>query len=510
VSFDRYYSARSIGHQPFRSACYAPFVGLSFDMHGFVSVCAASRTTPLGRVGELRLDEMWHGPVAERMRAAVRADDLGLACTRCAEEIAGGNVHGVVARGFDQFTAQEDTPWPSRMEFALSTACNLQCEMCSGEFSSAIRAHREGLPPYPSRYGDKFLEELEPFLLHLQQARFLGGEPFLAEINFRIWERMVRVGSPAECNVTTNGTVWTPRMEAVLDRIPFSIGISIDGVTAATVERVRRGADHGRIMANLERFIAYRDRHGTSLSLTFCLMVDNWQEFGDYLVFAEERGCQVFVNTVRQPPRHSLYRLPTAELERIVQRLDQDRDAYAARLEVNRDAWLEQIERLRDHLEHRRGGTTGTLEGHLDPRFDELAAQLAAAASEDEAVERLRHASEDGEVSIVRADADDNVVVAGRYLGVDVEHLVGRPAATLSFLAPSLFGHRVDVLAQHVEPGSPARILTYDEPGATPTVVAMVTRRGPVPYATTRLVAILQHGRRGASTVPVALSAARS
>ena len=67
-----YHAARSIVHQSFRSACYAPFVGLSFDITGAVSVSAFTKATPLGRVGETSLSE----------HVARRADPSAPRCSR--------------------------------------------------------------------------------------------------------------------------------------------------------------------------------------------------------------------------------------------------------------------------------------------------------------------------------------------------------------------------------------------------------------------------------------------
>lgn len=492
MSLETYHAIRSLGDAPFRSACYAPFVGLSFDAHGTVSVCAFTRSTPLGRLGEQSLAELWRGHAAQDLRDAVRADDLSLACGRCAEEIAGGNLRGVLAAGFDPFARHAEEAWPARMEFALTNACNLECVMCSGDLSSAIRARREGLPPLPSRYDDAFLDELGPFLGHLRQARFLGGEPFLADINYRIWDRMIEVGSPAEVNVTTNGTVWNRRMESVLERLPFSIGVSIDGVRRETVETIRRGASYDRIMANLGRFVEYRERTGMSLSLTFCLMVLNWREFAEYLQFAEARGCQVYVNTVRQPPAHSLYRLPVDELESVVDQLEGQRDDVAATLVLNRAAWLEQLDRLRGHLDE-----ICSAPGRDDAWCDSLVDRLAKPGDdEDVLVGAMRSVAVDDRVSILRVNTADDLVAGNEYLGIDVAGLEGRPVQQVLAAVAAELGHRADIVAERVVFGAVARVVTFGRPGRRPSYVITVTRRGPAPYGTTRYAALLERGER--------------
>jgi MoaA/NifB/PqqE/SkfB family radical SAM enzyme len=496
LDLTEYHRRRTVDHQRFRSACYAPFVGMSFDMSGAVSVCAFTRTMPIGQVGEIPLIEMWRGAEIRALRDAVVRDDLAHACTRCAEEIAGGNLTGSLAAGFDRFTAEREPAWPVRMEFALSNACNLQCVMCAGEFSSSIRAHREGLPALPQRYGEEFIEELTPFLAHLDQARFLGGEPFLAEVNFRIWERMIDLGLRVECNVTTNGTQWSPRVERVLDALPFSIGISIDGARAETVEAIRVGVDHGRLLANVARFADYRDRTGSSLSLTYCLMVPNAAEFVEFLVFAERLGCDVFVNTVRQPPEYSLYLLPADELRAVVGGLERERAAHADRIPRNLHVLDGQIERLRAHLVLLDTGepeTVGVLE--RTGRGVALLADLTdPALDEPELLERLGRIATDGVADVVRCDAEDRIVEGDRYAGLDLSNWGGLAASTIHPTLAGELGLRVDVLASESGGGVVGRVLAFADPGSTPTVVVALSRRGPEPWSTTRYAAVVERG----------------
>lgn len=506
-----FHASRSTDHQTFRSACYAPFVSLSFDMTGGVSVCAFTRATSLGRVGEIPLAEMWRGDRIRRLREAVERDDLSYACSRCAEEIVGGNLHGALAVGFDQFTAQPLPEWPTRMEFALSTRCNLQCVMCAGEFSSAIRTRREGLPPLPEPYGEAFLAELDPFLGHLEQARFLGGEPFLAEINFRIWERMVEQGLQVDCNVTTNGTCWTPRVERVLESLPFSIGVSIDGATRTTVESIRAGASFDEVMANLARFVAYRDRTGGSLSLTFCLMAQNVHEFVDYLLMAEDLGCQVYVNTVRQPPEYSLYCLPTDELTLVVDRLDERADRTRHRLTINRSVLDEQLERLHGCLAERAADPAEFVEVAAVRRRGEdlLALVTDPALSEVEVAAILRAAAADGRVSVVRCDADDRILDGERYIGLDLDSLNSEPASVLHPLLAEQLGHRVDVIAARAGGGVSARVMSFGEPGQRPSIILTMVRRTD-PRTTTRFAALLQPGAPRARPVELTTTGPRT
>ncbi len=83
----------------------------------------------------------------------------------------------------------------------------------------------------PKPYSDHFFAELRKYLPHLKFAKFLGGEPFLAQESYRIWDMMVEDKLQIPCHVTTNGTQWNERVERVLEHVPCSFSISMDGVT---------------------------------------------------------------------------------------------------------------------------------------------------------------------------------------------------------------------------------------------------------------------------------------
>jgi MoaA/NifB/PqqE/SkfB family radical SAM enzyme len=495
VAYDR---TRTTGHQPFRSACYAPFVSMYLDVHGNVLACCQNTTQRLGNITRTPLIEIWRGQAAAELRAALIDYDLDHGCHFCHWQVDDSNNDGMFATVFDQYTATDADPeWPSRMEFSLSNTCNLECVMCQGEFSSAIRARREKLPPLPNPYGDAFFAQLEPFLPHLVEARFFGGEPFLATESFRIWDLMIEAGLETPCSVTTNGTILTPRVERVLERLPFSIGISIDGTTRDTVEAIRVNASFDQIMANFRRFHAYAHAKGTSLDLTFCLMRKNWQEFADYLSFADDWGCGVFVNTVLYPSEHSLYSLPDPELDEVLRRLEDDDARNRARLGRNLHVWDEEVARLRhwrDRLDRRAEGrgvlTTGwersrlffesaDAAGGAEPTPGLLGADAARPGGVDEAkglLERTGH----GGVGAIRCDATGQVVESdAQFVGLPGPSCLGLSFNEVLGQLFARYGKEVGLLDEAHTDGVHERISSFRGTDGASTYVRSFTFRDP-------------------------------
>lgn len=473
-------ATRDLSAQGFRSCCYAPFTSLYFDTLGSVRVCCQNTEHPVGNVASSGLDEIWHGAQVAALRAALQAGDMSRGCRFCHWELAERNFQGVFIRNFDVLAVADRTPqWPAQFEFALSNTCNLECVMCNGEWSSLIRSRRERLPPLPKPYGERFFADVRKYLPHLQRAKFLGGEPFLSAEALRIWEMMIDDGLQTPCFITSNGTQLNAKVERILDRLPVSLSLSLDGVTKHTVENIRVNAKFEELQRNVRRFRDYTRQRGTYFGLTFCLMRDNWPEFADYLLLAQSLDCEVVVNVVTFPRKVSLYSLPAAELTEVVRGLEQ-RDAEMRRtLGDNLTVWNAELGRLR----HRAAALAKAEQPYFVPRWDAAADPSAA----DERVEALVQRAQNslarlapGEpIDLVECDRDDVVQAirsdSDRFLGVGPEVLVGQPLQIMLAQLMAHFGSRMQLLRdeKHAEWGE--QILALAEGDQPPTLFAAVT-----------------------------------
>lgn len=389
-----YDGARNFATKKIRSACYAPQTSMYFDTRGNVRVCCKNVKYVLGNVAESSLKEIWRGAKARGLRRSLGNYNFNAGCQFCEWEIEEGNYRNTYAHLFDRFAVDAlDPEWPSMMEFTISNTCNLECIMCYGELSSAIRSRRDGLPPLPKVYGDRFFEELREFLPHLKEMKFLGGEPFLAQETLRIWDMMVEDGIHVPCHVTTNGTQYNKRVERIVEKIPFSLAISFDGITKPTVESIRKNADFDVVMENFKRFHAYAARKGTNVSLTYCLMRQNWQEFGDFLLFADEYNCDTFVNTVVDPAECSLSAMSTEDLDEIRESMIRQDATLRGRLRRNLHVWDEELARVKNfrgqpslaYVKPKSGSSNG--QAKTEPATNGTVVELQTAPSLDQLVE---------------------------------------------------------------------------------------------------------------------------
>jgi MoaA/NifB/PqqE/SkfB family radical SAM enzyme len=404
--------------KPFDSACYAPTVSMYFDQFGNVRACCQNTEALMGNVAQHSIREIWESAATRRMRAALRRNDFSEGCGFCQWQVDQGDDEIVFARIFDEHpVAGEHPEWPVQMEFSMTNSCNLQCVMCNGDWSSSIRAHREHRAPLPEVYGEAFFDELAEFLPHLRKTNFLGGEPFLGKEPLRVLGMLAELDRPPDVAVTTNGTQWSDRIEAICERLPISFVLSLDGITRSTYESIRVGADFDRVMANLDRFQAYAERHGTMVTLAHCLMRPNWHEFSRLLRFAEDRGMEVGMNEVLFPVELSLFQLPPADLRQVVETMERDDGGIAASLDLLRPVWDGQLAALRHRLESLEGGQVQFIRpwgGDDGPDWERAATDTLTEWVGDEAPTRLELDRSSGTTRIT--GRHDQVLVAAGAL----------------------------------------------------------------------------------------------
>ncbi len=315
--------------------CHAPFVSMNFEQNGNVRACCYNTQHILGKWPEQTIREIWESKDAETLRKYISKNDLGGGCSMCAHALMAKNFAGSRAIFYDAQVAGKIPSsisfikhklglkhrYPKVMEFEISNQCNLECVMCNGHFSSSIRKNREKLPPLHSPYNDKFVEELEEFLPHLTDAKFLGGEPFMIDIYYKIWDRIKAVNPKMKVHITTNGTMLNQRIKDLVESFRTIIIISLDSLNKETYERIRVRSNFDNVMANIDYYHEYSLKSKNIFSIAVCPMIYNWKELPELQKFCIEKNATMHFNTVEYPKHLSLRILPPEELENIIQYL---------------------------------------------------------------------------------------------------------------------------------------------------------------------------------------------
>jgi radical SAM protein with 4Fe4S-binding SPASM domain len=149
---------------------------------------------------------------------------------------------------------------PTYVQIEPVGQCNLRCKMCAIQF-------RQDGPPYgPLAFMDfeKFTRIIDQFVnieeLHLQGL----GEPMMHPRFFD----MIAYATEKGIRVSTNSNLTLlndRRAELCVTSGLATLHVSIDGASAETYELIRVRAHFERVVHNLERLLAVRDRLGSKL-----------------------------------------------------------------------------------------------------------------------------------------------------------------------------------------------------------------------------------------------------
>ena len=210
--------------------------------------------------------------------------------------------------------------YPSMLELELSNQCNFECIMCDERLSSGIRK-RKGLAPLPMAYSDKFVDDVEEMLPHVDEIRLKGGEPFSMKLAFDIIDR---VNDGTEINIATNGSILNKRVQEVIKNKNISINLSLDALTKELFEKIRINSNFDTIMKNFYEFKKYCD-----VRVIVCPMTINWHEMINFVDFCNEHSVHLGFNTVRYPKHLSIEHMDVDMIEEVFFTMFKQMNAYS-------------------------------------------------------------------------------------------------------------------------------------------------------------------------------------
>lgn len=176
--------------------------------------------------------------------------------------------------------------FPQRLTLELTNACNYRCAMCPSRLQPG-RTRGMMEPALFRRIIDQAAERLPVALVP-----FFRGESLLhPELVGLLAYAKARGLGPIQ--LVTNGLLLEePLALALLDLGLDFISFSLDTVRPEEYDRIRPGGDFARVMANVERFIALRDRGGraTEVQVSATRTSHNAASIDDFVAYWRDRA----------------------------------------------------------------------------------------------------------------------------------------------------------------------------------------------------------------------------
>ena len=293
--------------------CYAPFKSLTFFLAGDVMACWHNKQYLLGHYPEDSISDIWFGEKLKKLREHIINNDLTYGCEECEKHIKSSDFYSAGAWRYDYLSLKK-SDYPISLDFQISNICNLECIMCNGEYSISVRQYREMKLPYLNPYDSNFVKQLEPFIPHLYEASFSGGEVFLIEQYYNIWEKIYKINPKVLISITTNGSILNDRIKNIMKKLRFNITLSLDSVNKENYEKIRINARFEDMLNHLNYYIDYCKKENTNLSVRICPLRQNWHELPDIFRYLNDKHVNLYFNKVIFPPYCSLWNLSSEKL----------------------------------------------------------------------------------------------------------------------------------------------------------------------------------------------------
>lgn len=286
--------------------CRAPFTSLYFHPNGDIGACCLNyNKVSYGKYPQNSIEEIIKSASRLNHQNHLRNNNLNLACNTCQDILKAEVFTNLLATGYDN---QNIKPHITRMDFELSYKCNLKCVMCD------LHSEKDN----NSIYSDSFIDEITPHLKNLEYANFIGGEPFVIGIYYKIWDRILAVNSNCIINIQTNGTIFNKKVEDVIASPQVSLVVSIDSLNADRYATIRKGGNVNTSLKNIQIFKDTVQKRNSNLQLSVCPMRNNWIDMPEIIEFSNKNNCIVYFNQVEYPIELSLKYIPSENLGTII------------------------------------------------------------------------------------------------------------------------------------------------------------------------------------------------
>jgi len=267
--------------------CPRPFDTVLIDKRGSCYACECQSWLPqsIGNLQLKSLQEIIGGGIHQHLQSSI-TDGTYRYCNehQCAYLKTLGPLH--------------DSPERIKhLRLAIDDSCNLRCPSCR----NGLIFHKEGSAyDLGIRLADKINDWLNnhdtPIKVHIGS----DGDPFASHV-YRHFMRTTPTGHDTSYSILTNGLMlrdFHGNIQHIISRMD-TLGISIDGATKTTYEKLRLGGQWDKILDALACAKSLKDQHGFRFYLYTVVQQDNWHEMERMVELGHKHGVdKVFFNKI--------------------------------------------------------------------------------------------------------------------------------------------------------------------------------------------------------------------
>ena len=268
-----------------RNRCPRPRDTILIDKQGSCYACECTSWLPqsIGNLQIKSLAEIIGSAMHQHLQASIQ-DGTYRYCNehQCSYIKSGAVLHGQPER-------------IQHLRLAIDDSCNLRCPSCRRH----MIFHKEGSAyDLGIRLADRINEWLHSYEHPIQVHIGSDGDPFASHV-YRYFMEQTPERENIKYSILTNGLMF----KEFHTRVPYVInnlnelGVSIDGATQDTYEKLRLGGKWNKINDNLECIAELKQRHNFRFILHFVVQKDNYHEMEDIILLGKKYNAdRVWLN----------------------------------------------------------------------------------------------------------------------------------------------------------------------------------------------------------------------
>ncbi len=268
-----------------RNRCPRPADTILIDKQGSCYACECQSWLPqsIGNLQIKTLEQIIGGTMHRHLQGSI-ADGTYRYCNehQCSYIKSGAVLHGQPDR-------------IQHLRLAIDDSCNLRCPSCR----KGMIFHKEGSAyNLGIRLADRINEWLYDYAHPIQVHIGSDGDPFASHV-YRHFMEQTPERDNIKYSILTNGLLFKEfhtRVPYVINNLQ-ELGVSIDGATKETYEKLRLGGKWDKINDNLECISKLKEQHGFQFILHFVVQEDNYHEMEDIILLGKKYNAdRVWLN----------------------------------------------------------------------------------------------------------------------------------------------------------------------------------------------------------------------
>ncbi len=279
-----------------KNVCPRPFDTILIDKNGSCFACECSAWFPqsIGNLQIQPLNDIIGSATHEHLQKSMTDSTYRYCNEHQCPYILSKNV-GHLQLGEDSI---------KHLRLAIDDSCNLKCPSCRAK----LIFHKDG-SQFKKRIqlADKINEWLQLnlnfnwFNETIQVHIGSDGDPFASHVYRHFMEHTPK--SPmVKYSILTNGLMFKDfhqRIPHIIENLT-ELGVSIDGATKETYEKLRLGGKWDNINRNLECMAELKKKHNFRFVLHMVVQKDNWQEIPAMVQLGRQLGTdKIFFNKIQ-------------------------------------------------------------------------------------------------------------------------------------------------------------------------------------------------------------------